>query len=47
MYGVISSAPASFSCTAMCQYVVGGCESQMFRLALKGMCTVFALLCKN
>jgi hypothetical protein len=47
MYGVISPAPASFTFTAIWQYVVCGCESQMLVLAVKGTCTIFALLCKN
>jgi len=47
MYGVISRAPASFTSTVICQHVVCGCDSQMFRLAVKGTCTIFAFLSKN
>jgi len=48
MCGVISSAvaAASFTSTSICQYVVCGSRSQVFRLAVKGTCTLF-LSCKN
>jgi hypothetical protein len=39
MYGVISPAPDSFTSPFMCQYVACACESQMFRLAVRGTCT--------
>jgi len=40
---VISSAvaAASFTSTSICQYVVCGSRSQVFRLAVKGTCTLF------
>jgi len=47
MFGVISPATDSFTSPSTCQYVVCACESQMFRLAVRGTCTFLALLFKN
>jgi len=47
MCGVISPAPDNFTSTSICQYIVCACKSQMFRLAVRGTCTFFALLFKN
>ena len=47
MYGVISPAPDSFTSPSTCQYVACACESWMLRLAVRGTCTILALLFKN
>ena len=47
MCGVISSAAAgSFTATSICQYVVCGSKSQVFRLAVQGTCTLFLSFAK-